>query len=111
MSDQYLCEICKQPGAKFREYRKVTGLLIISLFKFTKPRALCDNHKFSGGVKTNLWNLFLGWWGIHAFFWNIFALITNALGGRDATKEVENAYITYLNESADALARQAAMKL
>lgn len=36
--------------------------------------------------------MLLGWWALHAFFWNIFFLIKNSLGGRDATEDVENIY-------------------
>ena len=102
----YLCEICKQPNAKFRQYSKITGLLVVSFSSHTKPVALCDNHKFKGSINANIHNLLFGWWGIRAFILNIIALIHNSMGGNDATLEVEKAYATHLSNSKEAVEKQ-----
>lgn len=108
---QYKCEICKQPGATFRKYRKVTGLLIFSTTSYTKPIAACDKHKVEGGMSTNLWNFFFGWWGIHALIWNVLAFLENLAGGKDVTKNVEAAYAQHVQLSAQAIQKQKQIKL
>lgn len=106
MDTSYKCEICGQLGAKFKRYRTVTGLLLFSTTGYTKPMAVCEKHKMSAGMNTNVRNLVLGWWGIHAFFWNIMAFIENLNGGDDVTKTVEATYQKQVQENSDAMHRQ-----
>ncbi|MDD3647189.1 MAG: hypothetical protein PHS44_01660 [Candidatus Dojkabacteria bacterium] len=103
---EYKCEICSQTGARFRSYKKVLGLVLISRVSYTKPRALCEKHKVSEGAKANLANFFLGWWGITAFIWNIMAIISNFTGGKDVTETVESAYANYVKGVAEAMDKQ-----
>ena len=106
MTTSYKCEICKHSNATFRSYKKVTGMLMFSFSSYTAPQAYCDKHKSGAGWKANVWNLFFGWWALHAFFWNIFAIISNARGGKDVTKDVEQAYNQHVQNSAVAIGKQ-----
>ncbi|MBU0976484.1 MAG: hypothetical protein ABIE03_07225 [Patescibacteria group bacterium] len=102
----YKCEVCGTGGARFRSYRKITGMIILSRVENTKPRALCDKHKVSGGMRTITWNLLLGWWGITAFIWNILALIHNLKGGKDVTEAVESEYAKYMGGVKEVMEKQ-----
>jgi hypothetical protein len=89
----YKCKICGQTGAKFRRYRKVSGFVVISSTKYTQPVAVCEKHKRQAAIETCLRNFIFGWWGVHAFFWNIWSFVENlGFGGEDVTKSVEQNY-------------------
>lgn len=95
----YKCSFCGSIDARFRRYKRVRGYLIFSTHSETSPIAACDNDKFKAGLKTIILNLIFGWWGIHAFFWNIFALVVNSRGGRDVTREVEQLYAAEVEQA------------
>ena len=94
----YACSICHKPGARFRRYTSVFGILVISHSSETKPTLSCDEHKVKAGMDILIMNLILGWWAIPAFFWNIFAIIGILRGGRDVTDELEKAYAEHIKQ-------------
>lgn len=96
---EYKCEICGQTGARFRKYRTVKGLILFSTTGYSKARSLCEKHKVFGGMNVILMNLVLGWWGIHAFFWNILAMVENLRGGLDVTAKMEALLAASVEES------------
>ncbi|GEM_PF-2905585 len=95
----YLCHYCETAGARFRRYKSVRGFFIFSTISETKAVAVCDHHAFRASLPTTGLNLLFGWWGIHAFFWNLYALIKNSRGGRDVTNEIESIYAATAQEA------------
>lgn len=99
----YTCKFCGAPGARFRRFKRVRGYMVFSTISETPPVAICDQHKFRASLRTSGWNVLFGWWAIHAFFWNIFALVRNSLGGRDVTSEVEQLATSEILQAAKAV--------
>ena len=79
--------------------KSVVRLVLNFSTGYSKPRSLCEEHKVQGGLKEILLNLLLGWWGIHAFFWNLWALVENLRGGREVTAELERLYVERVLEA------------
>jgi hypothetical protein len=104
------CEVCAKPQAKYRKFRKVTGVLVISHMQWTKPHCVCDQHKRHFATDSLIHDLLLGWWGIYAFFWNIYALLLFIAGGEDCTNEIKDAMIVYQARISEAIAKQEALK-
>lgn len=87
----FKCEVCGLEDDSVRAYRfyRTTGLLIYSrrrgIIKY-----LCPEHRKKAKIPFIIYCLILGWWGLHAFFWNIKSLVVNFKGGEDVSEQVYN---------------------
>ena len=82
------CLLCAHSPAELFEFQYQKAFLLFSS-KFTATNTLCQSCAQSVGRSTQNRTLWLGWWGIFAFFRNIGAVYTNGKSLRQAAKMKE----------------------